>query len=138
MQLNTEYKDEYAQTAYKILSERGLRSKTHVCSALHCSKETLDKWIAEHESLKNAVDMGLIEGEIKFRKRVSKKAFEPSSKVNTKLILALANDVYKINEDVHSVDVNIKATNGKSVEELMIEEGIPIPVNELEDFEPDD
>ena len=109
-----------------------------MCQALKCSKEILETWISNYPSFKNAIDFGLIDGEVIFRDKVSKIALKPTSKINTKLILTLANNVYGIKDEIQQVLIDKSSKENESdkdVEKTMRERGIPIPKIELDDLD---
>jgi len=92
------YGSECDKIAFDTLSEKALRSKADACSALKCSLETFEKWMRDNQSFHDAVVSGLLEGEKKFRKKINRMAFRSPKTANTKLLLALAQDVYGIGD----------------------------------------
>ena len=65
--------------------------------------------MSEQDSLKISVEKGLIEGEVLFRNSLAKMAVRGSGKVNTKLLLTLAADVYDIRENDEGKDKETSA-----------------------------
>lgn len=94
MKYNKVYKPEYDVIAYNTLASKSLRGKLHVCSVLRCTKETLDKWMAEKESFKAAVEIGLIDGELRFREKLKELSLRPKNTIDKELILSLAKIAY--------------------------------------------
>lgn len=140
MILNTEYKKNYDLIAYNTLSEKGLRSKVHVCSALSCTKETLEKWIKEQESFNNAIELGFIEGEVKFRDKLAEVSLKSSIKVNNNLLQLLADNVYNLHQKPEKVDISINKSQNQIVDANKVEDelkkrGFEMPTIELEDMD---
>lgn len=139
MILNTEYKKHYDLIAYNTLAEKGLRSKIHVCSALKCTKDTLEKWINEQESFRNAIELGFVNGEVKFRDKLAEVSLKSSVKVNNNLLQLLADNVYNLRSKPEKVDISINknttpmSTLDKAEDELR-KRGFELPVIELEDM----
>lgn len=94
----TSYMREFDEIAVAELSVP-LRNLDHLCCALFCSRETLNKWIKSSPSFAASVDRGLILGEQKFRQMLSLLSLMPSSGVNTKLLSTMASDVYGITDN---------------------------------------
>ncbi|MCP3684765.1 MAG: hypothetical protein GY861_19020 [bacterium] len=137
MELTITYKQEFDLIAFTTLSEKALRSKTHVCSKLNCTKETLDSWMEKNPSLSKSIDKGLIEGEKLFRNKLAKMSIKGTGKVNTKLLLTLAYDVYGITDgsnsmkNIESESVDSHANRVRQAV-LDIEDSIPVP-DEIEE-----
>jgi len=129
------YKPEYAEIVFKLLSTgTQARTKAHCCNALLCSKTTLIRWMKKYSEFNEAVVSGLKIGEMKWRNKIRKHAFNPSSEVNNGLIKLLSSNVYGIKEDA-SPAVVIHNTNTSTPEDEMKKRGIPIPDNDIEDIE---
>jgi hypothetical protein len=93
---NDDYKPAYAQIAYTTLAREPLMSKAHVCEALNISFEQLEEWIDAHSEFKQAINRGLMAGEVLFRDQLSSLSFKNAAKANTPLLKLLAKDVYNI------------------------------------------
>jgi len=129
------YKPEYNEIVFKLLSTgTQARTKSHCCNALQCSKTTLIRWMKKFPEFNQAIESGLEIGEMKWRNKIRKHAFNPSSEVNNGLIKLLSSNVYGIKED-DSPTVIIHNTNITSPEAEMKKRGIPIPSVDIEDIE---
>ncbi|MCP3685759.1 MAG: hypothetical protein GY861_24185 [bacterium] len=121
----TTYKVEYDQVAYDVLSEG--KSKHFLATALHCRKVTLLSWMREHESFKEAVEMGLTAGASHHMEQVGEHMFMPSSMMNMAALKFYMGNVYGIKEDPAPAVVINNTGDGRSAEEKMMERGIPLP-----------
>jgi len=131
------YQSEYNEIVFKLLSTgTQARTKAHCCNALLCSKPTLLKWMKKYPEFNQAIESGLEIGEMKWRDKIRKHAFSPSSEVNNGLIKLLSSNVYGIKEDVDPTVV-IHNTNTITPEEEMKKRGIPLPKVDNEDIEDD-
>ena len=129
------YKPEYAEIVYKLLSESTTaKTKSHLCYALQCSKMTLLHWMKKFPEFNVAVVSGMEIGKMRWRERIAKHAFKPSSEVNNGLIKLLSSNVYGIKEDADPTVV-IHNTNTMTPEEEMKKRGIPVPPIDVEDIE---
>lgn len=96
MELNPTYIPDYDAEAFRILSEKPLRSLAHVCDFFSISRNTLDEWRSEYETFNNAINIGLMKGEKKARDILTRLSFRNTKNVNTKLLLTMIEDVYDI------------------------------------------
>lgn len=129
------YLPEYAEIVYELLSESTTaKTKSHLCYALQCSKDTLLRWMKKFPEFNEAVVSGMEIGKMRWRERIASYAFKPSSEVNNGLIKLLSSNVYGIKEDAEPIVV-IHNTNTITPEEEMKKRGIPIPDNDIEDVE---
>lgn len=90
-----EYQKTFAETAKEVLS-RPFKSKQHVCQAIGISVNLFDKWVAENEVFERAVSEGFLNGEVKTRNFLAKVALLPNKKVDIKVFMELAKDIYGI------------------------------------------
>jgi len=128
------YKIEYAEIVYKLLSESDTaKTKSHLCSALQCSKDTLLRWMKKFPEFNEAVVSGMEIGKMKWRDRIAKHAFSPTAEVNNGLIKLLSSNVYGIKDDAPATVVI--QNNNTSPEEEMKKRGLPVPKIEAEDVE---
>lgn len=131
------YLPEYAEIVYELLSESNTaKTKSHLCYALQCSKDTLLRWMKKFPEFNEAVVSGMEIGKMRWRERIAEHAFKPSSEVNNGLIKLLSSNVYGIKEDVEPTVV-IHNTNTIIPEEEMKKRGIPVPKVDSEDIEDD-
>jgi hypothetical protein len=131
----TTYKKEYALKAYQLLSgSMEAKTKAHLCAAFQCSKPTLLNWMKKNPEFKEAVEQGLKVGESKWRSRIAKYAFEPTSLVNNGLIKLLSSNVYGIKEDIEPA-VQVNQYNNSDPEAELVKRGIPIPIIASEDVD---
>lgn len=126
----------YPKIAYEVLSKKAMQSKSHLGVALRCAKSTIILWMKRYPEFKEAVEKGLSDGEAKFRDKLKKHAFIPSSQVNNGLIKLMAANVYGIKEEAPTVIIN--NTNSNNPEQTLKERGIPLPklaIGDIEDEE---
>lgn len=135
MNLTTEYRPDFAQIAFEKLSRVPLRDENILCIVFRCSKQTLSLWKAEYPEFKNAVELGLLTGEYKFRELMFSLSLVPAKKVNTKLLTILASNVYRINEE-QVQQIQTVAQNGdmSKIEQRLEQLGIPVPCFQTEDL----
>ena len=107
------YKPEYDQIAYDTMNQSA-GTITHVCVALHCSKQTIGRWIKRHPTFREAINAGRLEGEVKFRQKIIDNAFEPTSNVNNGLIKLLANNVHGIEDVAPNIVINNNNSQSQS------------------------
>lgn len=129
------YKPEYCDIVFKLLSTGSqCRTKSHCCAALHCSKPTLLRWMANFPEFKKAIESGLEVGAVKWRNKIRNYAFSPSSEVNNGLIKLLSSNVYGIKEEVDP-SIVINNQNNFDPEAELKRRGIPIPSVDIEDID---
>lgn len=129
------YQEYYCDIVFELLSsDDGAKTKAHCCKALLCSKTTLLRWMKKYPEFNEAVISGLNIGAARWREKIRKHAFSPSSEVNNGLIKLLSSNVYGIKEDVEPVVV-IHNTNTITPEEEMKKRGIPVPKIDVEDVD---
>jgi len=90
-----DYNKSYDLVAQATLS-RPFKTKKHVCALIGVSLKDFEQWYTKHESFKAAVDMGFLTGETKARDLLNAAMLLPSAKMNTKMMLTMAADVYGI------------------------------------------
>lgn len=134
MEFTTEYREEFAEIAFKKLSNVPLRDENILCLVFRCSKQTIALWKSDHLEFKQAIELGLMTGEYKFRELLFALAMCPSKKVNTKLLTTLASNVYDINEEQVQMIQSAISGDHKSVESKLKSLGIPIPQLAVEDL----
>jgi acyl-CoA synthetase (AMP-forming)/AMP-acid ligase II len=128
------YLPEYVEIVYKLLSESDTaKTKSHLCYALQCSKDTLLRWMKKFPEFNEAVVTGMEIGKMKWRDRIAENAFEPSATVNNGLIKLLSSNVYGIKDDAEPVV--IINNNNISPEEEMKKRGLPVPKVEIKDVD---
>lgn len=132
----TSYKPEYAVEVFKMLSSSSMaKTKAHCCALLQCSKPTLLNWMKKYPEFNDAVTAGLKIGEVKWRNKIQRHAFQPTSKVNNGLIKLLSANVYNIKDDSEAANVTVINNSEVDPEKLMTQRGIPIPNIENEDID---
>lgn len=128
------YLPEYAEIVYELLSESDTaKTKSHLCNALQCSKDTLLRWMKKFPEFNEAVVSGMEIGKMKWRDRIAKHAFSPTAEVNNGLIKLLSSNVYGIKDDAEPVVVI--HNNNTSPEEEMKKRGLPVPSVDIKDVD---
>ncbi len=134
MKLITEYREEFDNKAFQLLSKSSLKNEDSLCSYFNCSKVTLAEWKSIHKSFADSIEIGIIIGEQNFKALLLSLSLLPGNSVNTKLLSILASNVYGINEEkVTSIDQHVSYVGDP--ETVMKRKGIPIPEIELADME---
>lgn len=132
------YQEYYCDIVFELLSDStSAKTKAHCCKALLCSKTTLLRWMKKYPEFNEAVISGLEIGKARWRDRIAKNAFLPSSNVNNGLIKLLSSNVYGIKENAEPTII-INNTNTTIPEEEMKKRGIPVPKVDLEDVGEED
>lgn len=98
------YKKEYARLVFDLLAKsNAAKTKSHCCNALQCSRPTFNRWLEQFPEFKEAFETGLEIGKAKWRDRLSRHAFRPTTEVNNGLIKMLSANVYGIKEDAQQI-----------------------------------
>jgi len=128
------YKKKYAKIAFDLLAHsKTAKTKAHVCRKLLITKATLLDWMGKYPEFKEAIETGLLYGEVKWRNQLAEYAFQPTYRVNNTLLKLLSYNVYGISEDPPALVIN-QAISDMSFEERLKARGIPIPDIKIEDI----
>lgn len=90
-----EYQQKFDRTAYEVLS-KPFRTRKHVCREIGITDETYEQWKTEHRTFRLAIKHGFLTGEANARNQLQRLSVLPTNRINTKLFLTMAEDVYGI------------------------------------------